>query len=141
MTPLTRKKRPAPLTAAAVPAPTTVSWRTSSRTTSAPEDIAAPVVTASSADAAMRDQRFTDGVRTLRVGGASLRLEERILMVLGGVIAPLGIIVVLLGWCGRLPHALRLRAAALPHLRWPARHRPHLPRAPSSTSPTGSPSW
>ena len=41
-----------------------------------------------------------DGVRTLRVGGASLRLEERLLMILGGIIAPLGIIVVLLGWWG-----------------------------------------
>lgn len=99
MTPLTSKKRQAPLTAAATPAhhldladiePHDV----------APEDIAGPVVTASSADAAMRDQRFTEGVRTLRVGGASLRLEEHILMVLGGVVAPLGIIVVLLGWWG-----------------------------------------
>ncbi|MGV3759735.1 MAG: hypothetical protein ACO1PW_09370, partial [Actinomycetota bacterium] len=39
-------------------------------------------------------------MRTLRVGGSVLRLEERILMVAGGVIAPLGIIVVLLGWWG-----------------------------------------
>jgi len=50
--------------------------------------------------AAARDQRFTDGVRTLRVGGASLKLEEHLLMVLGGVIAPLGLVVVLLGWWG-----------------------------------------
>lgn len=47
-----------------------------------------------------RDSRFSDGVRTLRVGGASLRLEERLLMIVGGVIAPLGLIVVLLGWWG-----------------------------------------
>ena len=47
-----------------------------------------------------RDERFADGVRTLRVGGASLRLEERLLMIVGGVIAPLGLIVVLLGWWG-----------------------------------------
>jgi hypothetical protein len=47
-----------------------------------------------------RDSRFADGVRTLRVGGASLRLEERLLMIVGGVIAPLGLIVVLLGWWG-----------------------------------------
>lgn len=49
---------------------------------------------------AERDDRFANGVRTLRVGGASLQLEERILMVLGGVIAPLGLVVVLLGWWG-----------------------------------------
>ncbi|MGH9084042.1 MAG: hypothetical protein ACRDYW_01185 [Acidimicrobiales bacterium] len=47
-----------------------------------------------------RDSRFADGVRTLRVGGASLRLEERLLMIVGGVLAPLGLIVVLLGWWG-----------------------------------------
>jgi hypothetical protein len=55
------------------------------------------------ADGAMvaeRDSRFADGVRTLRVGGASLRLEERIFMVLGGTVASLGLIVVLLGWWG-----------------------------------------
>jgi hypothetical protein len=67
----------------------------------APEDIAPPTAAApSSAEAARRDQRFAEGVRTLRVGGASLKLEERILMVLGGIIAPLGIVVVLLGWWG-----------------------------------------
>lgn len=47
-----------------------------------------------------RDQRFEDGVRMLRVGGASIRLDERLLMVLGGVLVPLGIIAVLLGWWG-----------------------------------------
>lgn len=51
-------------------------------------------------DRAERDERFLAGIRTLRVGGARLRLEERILMVAGGVIAPLGVIVVLLGWWG-----------------------------------------
>ncbi|MGH9274606.1 MAG: hypothetical protein ACRDZU_08160 [Acidimicrobiales bacterium] len=67
----------------------------------APEDIAPPAVAITSdAEAARRDERFAEGVRTLRVGGASLRLEERLLMVLGGIIAPLGIIVVLLGWWG-----------------------------------------
>jgi hypothetical protein len=67
----------------------------------APEDIAPPATHApTGAEAARRDERFAEGVRTLRVGGASVKLEERILMVLGGVIAPLGIIVVLLGWWG-----------------------------------------
>lgn len=49
---------------------------------------------------AERDRRFADGVRTLRVGGASLKLEERLFMILGGIVAPLGLIVVLLGWWG-----------------------------------------
>lgn len=49
---------------------------------------------------AERDARFAEGVRTLRVGGASIRLDERLLMVLGGILVPLGIIVVLLGWWG-----------------------------------------
>jgi hypothetical protein len=47
-----------------------------------------------------RDTRFTDGVRTLRVGGASIQLSERILLVLAGIIAPLGLVVVLLGYLG-----------------------------------------
>jgi hypothetical protein len=48
----------------------------------------------------VRRQRFADGIRGLRVGGGTLKLNERILMVLGGVIAPLGVLVVLLGWIG-----------------------------------------
>lgn len=47
-----------------------------------------------------RAERFAEGVRTLRVGRASVRLSERILLVLGGILAPLGIAVVLLGWWG-----------------------------------------
>jgi multisubunit Na+/H+ antiporter MnhG subunit len=47
-----------------------------------------------------RDDRFSDGVRTLRVGGASVQLSERILLVLAGIIAPLGLVVVLLGYLG-----------------------------------------
>ncbi len=67
----------------------------------APDDNAPPeAAAATDADVARRDERFAEGVRTLRVGGASLRLEERLLMVIGGIIAPLGIIVVLLGWWG-----------------------------------------
>lgn len=67
----------------------------------APEDIAPPTAAVTSdAEAAHRDERFEAGVRTLRVGGASLRLEERLLMIVGGIVAPLGIIVVLLGWYG-----------------------------------------
>ena len=47
-----------------------------------------------------RDARFSDGVRTLRVGGASIQLSERILLVLAGVVAPLGLVVILLGYLG-----------------------------------------
>jgi hypothetical protein len=48
----------------------------------------------------LRDARFAEGVRTLRVGGASIQLSERILLVLAGIIAPLGLVVVLLGYLG-----------------------------------------
>jgi hypothetical protein len=47
-----------------------------------------------------RDRRFVDGVRTLRVGGATIKLNERILLVLGGIIAPIGLALVLLGYWG-----------------------------------------
>lgn len=57
-----------------------------------------PPVTRESEEA--RHQRFAEGIRGLRVGGGTLKLNERILMVLGGILAPLGIIVVILGWYG-----------------------------------------
>jgi hypothetical protein len=47
-----------------------------------------------------RHDRFLAGVRDLRVGSASSALSERLLLVLGGIIAPLGIVVVVLGWWG-----------------------------------------
>jgi hypothetical protein len=47
-----------------------------------------------------RDARFSDGVRTLRVGGASIRLSERILLVIAGIVAPLGLIAIILGYLG-----------------------------------------
>jgi hypothetical protein len=47
-----------------------------------------------------RDARFTEGVRTLRIGGASILLSERILLVLAGIIAPLGLVLILLGYLG-----------------------------------------
>lgn len=59
-----------------------------------------PVRPASRAEESQRHEHFVEGVRTLRVGGASVRLEERLLMVLGGILAPLGVVVVLLGWWG-----------------------------------------
>lgn len=45
-------------------------------------------------------ERLTEGVRTLRIGRASVVLSERILLVLGGVLAPLGLVLVLLGYLG-----------------------------------------
>lgn len=45
-------------------------------------------------------QTFAESVRSLRTGGMSLNLSERTLMVLGGVLAPLGLVLVLLGWVG-----------------------------------------
>ena len=66
-----------------------------------PQDIAFPPPPGgSSTGSAERDARFSEGVRTLRVGGATIKLEERILLVLGGVIAPLGLVIVVLGWWG-----------------------------------------
>ncbi len=94
----TTPKRTAPLEA---PTRTTLEVADVEPREIAPDDIAEPEVAAASADeVARRDARFADGVRTLRVGGATLRLEERLLMVVGGILAPLGIIVVLLGWYG-----------------------------------------
>ena len=75
-------KRTRPLTAAA---PVTIS-------------VDDPLLVPSHADA--RAERFDDGVRTLRIGSASNRFSGRILLFLGGFLAPAGIVVVLLGWYG-----------------------------------------
>lgn len=47
-----------------------------------------------------RQRRFADGVARLRVGGVRSHLSERILLVIGGILAPLGIVGVLIGWYG-----------------------------------------
>jgi hypothetical protein len=60
--------------------------------------VAAHTLTGAAVDE--RDRRFVDGVRTLRVGGATIKLNERILLVLGGIIAPIGLALVLLGYWG-----------------------------------------
>lgn len=49
---------------------------------------------------ARRLQRLADGVRELRTGGGSLNLRERTLMILGGIFAPVGLVLVLIGWYG-----------------------------------------
>lgn len=43
---------------------------------------------------------FADAVRMLRTGSQSLDLSERTLMVAAGIVAPLGLVFVLLGWYG-----------------------------------------
>jgi hypothetical protein len=58
-----------------------------------------PGETAANSEAS-RYQRLADGVRSLRTGGGTLNLNERMLMVLGGIIAPLGLVVVVIGWYG-----------------------------------------
>ena len=55
---------------------------------------------AAAASEASRYQRLSEGVRSLRTGGGTLNLNERILMVIGGVIAPLGLVIVVIGWYG-----------------------------------------
>jgi hypothetical protein len=47
-----------------------------------------------------RYQRLAEGVRGLRTGGGTLNLGERTLMILGGIIAPLGLVVIWIGWNG-----------------------------------------
>lgn len=47
-----------------------------------------------------RYRRLADGVRSLRAGGGPLNLSEHTLMVVGGIVAPLGIVVIIIGWYG-----------------------------------------
>jgi hypothetical protein len=51
-------------------------------------------------EAAERRAQFAQGVEALKVGSTSGFVGERILLFLGGVIAPLGLLVVLLGYWG-----------------------------------------
>src|SRR4051794_21361286 len=67
----------------------------------APVDGRAPAtVPAEPGVEAKRFQRLAEGVRGLRVGGGTLNLGERTLMILGGIIAPIGFALVLIGWYG-----------------------------------------
>jgi hypothetical protein len=61
--------------------------------TSSPGDAAA-------ASQASGYQRLAEGVRSLRTGGGTLNFSEHTLMILGGVVAPLGLVIVILGWYG-----------------------------------------
>ena len=64
------------------------------------EEVVLTVEPPAATDQQERDERFAEGVRRLRIGRASIVLSERILLVLGGILAPLGVAVVLLGWWG-----------------------------------------
>ena len=71
----------------------------------AEDDVVVVPLTASPGDAAAVSQasgyqRLAEGVRSLRTGGGTLNLSEHTLMVLGGVIAPLGLVIVIIGWYG-----------------------------------------
>ncbi len=95
---------------------------------------------AAAASQASGYQRLAEGVRSLRTGGGTLNLSEHTLMVLGGIIAPLGLVIVLVGWYGaahspflfqQVPYLISGLGLGL-GLVFSAR---------SSTSPTGSPNW
>lgn len=47
-----------------------------------------------------RLNRLTTGVRELKVGRGRIGMSEHTLMLIGGIIAPLGLVVVLIGWYG-----------------------------------------
>ena len=47
-----------------------------------------------------RLEQLNKGIRSMRVGGGSLRLNERLLMVIGGVLVPIGVLVIILGYVG-----------------------------------------
>jgi hypothetical protein len=55
---------------------------------------------------AERDRRFAEGLRALRTGATEVLLGERILMLIGAIVAPLGLLVILIGWFGAAHTAL-----------------------------------
>lgn len=68
----------------------------------APEDVAAlPVPTADARkEEADRHRRLSDGVRKLRVGGGTLNFSERTLMIIGSILAVIGLVAIFIGWYG-----------------------------------------
>lgn len=65
-----------------------------------PPSAAAPSPSVDVHTEAKRLQRLSDGVRSLRAGGGTLDLGERVLLVLAGILAPTGLVLVILGWAG-----------------------------------------
>jgi hypothetical protein len=59
-----------------------------------------PAPPATASDDGPRVARLSDGVRDLRTKGGKLNLSERTLMIAGGICAPVGILLVFLGWYG-----------------------------------------
>lgn len=102
----TRPRRTRPLSAR-VDAPTPaaeISVQPPDEWSAALEQAAVPALPAPSANGdeseAGRYQRLANGVRQLRVGGATLNLSERTLMILGSVLAVLGLFAIFVGWYG-----------------------------------------
>ena len=50
--------------------------------------------------ASARHDRFAAGIAGLRISGAGGLFSERLLLLLAGIVAPLGLVVVVLGWWG-----------------------------------------
>ena len=95
-----RPRRTRPLTAAPIAEPPSAPTDDL-----AVDDVVIVPETSTAGDAAAASQasgyqRLAEGVRSLRTGGGTLNLSEHTLMVLGGVIAPLGLVIVILGWYG-----------------------------------------
>lgn len=63
-------------------------------------DVTPPVETTARQDTATQRRAFRDAVHALRIAGNRVNLSERTLMVLAGIVAPLGLLFVLLGWYG-----------------------------------------
>jgi hypothetical protein len=47
-----------------------------------------------------RDGRFDEGIRNLRIGRGGAGLSDRWLLIVGGILAPVGVVVVIIGWYG-----------------------------------------
>ena len=83
---------------------------------------------AAAASEASGYQRLAEGVRSLRTGGGTLNFSEHTLMVLGGIIAPLGLVIVILGWYGAAHSPFLFQQVPYLISGSRARPRPRVPR-------------
>ena len=60
----------------------------------------APAATVTTPAVQARHNQLLEGLRRLRTSAAAMKFNERILMILGGIIAPIGLLLVILGWLG-----------------------------------------
>lgn len=67
---------------------------------SAPPPPLPPPPTAPLASAPLSRDDFVEGVYALRTRTTGFRFGENTLMIMGGIVAPLGILIVILGWVG-----------------------------------------